>query len=127
VYRDAPFTIEQLESKWNDFAEQIKADRPRIATTMFTKKPVLRPGNIIELSLENSTLKEDFVNSVKPNLVAFLRNALLNDSITLNLIVDEAGENGKKKLYTPEDKFHYLTKKNPALGKLKQQFNLDFE
>ena len=33
----------------------------------------------------------------------------------------------KNYLYTDEEKFNHLNKINPNLGKLKQQFNLDFE
>jgi len=42
-------------------------------------------------------------------------------------VVEGHEGNGKKMIYTPKEKFMYLVRKNPALEKLKQQFNLELE
>jgi DNA polymerase-3 subunit gamma/tau len=57
----------------------------------------------------------------------FLRKELHNDLIELEEKIIEDSGNGAKKLYTTEDKYKYMSQKNPALEQLKQDFNLDFE
>ena len=44
-------------------------------------------------------------------------------------IITEVAENmqNEKKIYTEQDKFDFLIKKNPELGTLKSRFNLDFD
>jgi hypothetical protein len=121
------FTQEELELKWKIFADMVQTDRPRIAVSMKTKIPKLEPGFIIQMIFENSDLREDFNNFVKPKLVTFLRKELLNNSLTLNVLLEENGNNGKKMIYTPEEKYMYLSRKNPLLEKLKQQLNLELE
>jgi hypothetical protein len=36
-------------------------------------------------------------------------------------------ERNENILYTAEEKYDHMIKKNPNLGKLKERFNLDFE
>jgi hypothetical protein len=36
-------------------------------------------------------------------------------------------DDGKKKMYTSEEKLQYLSNKNPAVARLKQHFNLELE
>ncbi len=121
------FSQEELELKWRTFADLIQNERPRIAVSMRNKYPTVGSGFSIDLVLENEHLKEDFVASVKAPLLTYLRKELLNNSISLNISVKDHQNNGKKMVYTPEDKFEYLVKKNPFVDKLKQQFNLELE
>jgi len=121
------FTQDELEIKWRAFADIIQNERPRIAVSLRSKYPRIGPDFCIELVLENDHLKEDFIHNVKTPLLTYLRRELLNNSINLKISVEENANNGKKMLYTPEEKYSYLVKKNPALEKFKQQFNLELE
>lgn len=121
------FSQDELEEKWKEFTGKIKADKPRMAIALNSKPPLLKPGFIVEVKLENSTLQDDFVLNVKAQLQSFLRKELQNDTLALSLTVEEIADDGKKKMYTAEEKFQHLSLKNPSLTKLKQQFNLELE
>ncbi len=121
------FDQAMLDEKWKLFTEKIRTDKPRMSIALNSKPPVLKPSFVVEVKLENSTLQDDFVINVKGHLQSFLRKELLNENITLTLLIEENMDDGKKKMYTAEEKFQYLSIKNPALTKLKQQFNLELE
>jgi DNA polymerase III subunit gamma/tau len=121
------FTQEELHLKWKTFADQLQYERPRIAVSLKSKEPKLEQGYKIEITFENEHLREDFDNSVKASLLTYLRKELFNNSIILKIVVEGHEGNGKKMIYTPKEKFMYLVRKNPALEKLKQQFNLELE
>jgi len=65
-------------------------------------------------------------NEIKNDLLLFIRKNLDNKALAFDVTV-QVQENGKNKLYTVEDKFKFLSDKNPNLIKLKQQLNLDFD
>jgi len=80
----------------------------------------------VEVFGERFRRKDEFEKEVRQDIVQFLRKKLKNSRITIELAVkQDDGEKGT--LYTAEEKFDHMNKKNPYLGKLKQQFNLDFE
>ena len=109
------------------FADQIQYERPRIAVALRNREPKAGPGYSIEITFENEHLMEDFNDSVKVQLLNYLRKELSNNSISLKTMTEEKEGNGKKLIYTPEEKYLYLARKNPALEKFKQQFNLELE
>ncbi len=127
VESNQPFSQEQLEEKWTMYAETIRAERPRMAIALRSRHPALKPGFQVEISLENTAQKEDFLTSIKPYLLAFLKRELLNDLIVISVLMEEDPDEGKRKMYSTEEKFLYLNSKNPAVMKLKQQFNMEFE
>ena len=121
------FDQEKLEEQWKVFAESLQVDRPRMAITLRSKLPALKPGYMVEIMLENTAQKEDFVSNIKPQLQSFLRKELHNDSVNISVGIGEVIDDGTRKMYTAEEKLQYLTSKNPILAKLKQQFNLELE
>ena len=68
---------------------------------------------------------DNSINDIRNELIEFLRSELHNKKIDLRLIVSES--ESESKLYTSEEKFKHMLSKNEDLGKLKQEFNLDFE
>jgi DNA polymerase-3 subunit gamma/tau len=56
-------------------------------------------------------------------LLQYLRKALNNFSISLDIIVNETLE--KKYAYTPEDKYEKLVEKNKHIELLRKIFELD--
>jgi len=121
-----PFDSDTLIGKWQIFADSIKSEKPRLSSTLKTQLPVLGDNFQIEVEMDNQAQKEDFDRAIKADLLGFLRKELQNDTIQINAYVVE-DENNKNSLYTDEEKFNHLNQINPNLGKLKQQFNLDFE
>lgn len=123
--RENHFTSDQLQKAFSKFVDSIKAEKPRLYSTLNAQQPKIAGNNNIEITLSNRAQLDDFNKNLKQNMVNFFRNELENDNITVELIVSKHEE--KNKLYTSEEKFKYLLEKNPALGKLKQQLDLDFE
>ncbi len=115
------FTKEELAQKWTDFLKRLD-DRPNLQSTL-SKVPELAEGSKLHLEIDNS-IQDDLINSIKPELVSFLRKELRNSKIELIIKVTEKVKN--RIIYTDTDKFDEMVKKNPSLIKLKQKFNLDF-
>ncbi len=123
---DLPFSQEELMKKWFEYAEMIRLERPRIANTLKSRKPELQSDYRVIVSMDNASQLEDFNKNVKPDIHNYLHLQLRNKQIEIITSLTE-NENVQKKVYTSEDKFQYMNKKNPNLNKLKQQFNLDLE
>ncbi len=115
------FTAADLTAKWKEYLVRLD-DRPNLQSTL-SNVPELKENAQLFLELDNS-IQNDLVNSIKPQLVSFLRRELKNSKIELVTKVTEKVKN--KIIYTDTDKFEAMAKKNPSLIKLKQNFNLDF-
>ncbi len=120
------FSPETMAHFWLEFAESIKSDRPRMASTLKNHMPRKIDNIRYKVLLDNSTQKDQFNREIKPELIDYLRDRLQNDQLELQLDVIPQEEN-REMLYTQEDKFKHMSEKNPALRKLKQKFNLDFD
>jgi len=115
-----PFSKEDLENKWKIFLVRLE-DRPNLKSTL-SKVPELKEDCQLYLETDNS-IQEDLINSIKPELVSFLRKELKNSKVEIEIKVTDKIKN--KIIYTDLDKFDELVKKNPSLKTLKQKFNLD--
>jgi DNA polymerase III subunit gamma/tau len=120
------FTDEELVAAWNDYAEKIKTDRPRMYNAMKGHPPVRKDDKSIEIVFDNVIQQDEFNENIRQDLLIYLKGKLNNELINLTSTVKVEAEK-KARLYTSEEKFNYLVKKNPDLGKLKQEFNLDIE
>lgn len=115
------FSEEELKQKWDVFVAKLE-DRPNLQSTL-SNVPESRKDFQLYLAIEN-TIQENLINRIKPELVSFLRKELRNSKIQL---ITEITEKSKGKIiYTDEEKYGELVKKNPNLALLKQKFNLDF-
>ncbi len=115
------FKKEDLELKWKEFLTRLD-DRPNLQSTL-ARVPELKEDFKLYLDIDNS-IQHDLITSVKPELVSFLRRELRNSKIELFIEVTENIKN--RIIYTDNDKFDEMAKKNPNLKLLKQKFNLDF-
>jgi DNA polymerase-3 subunit gamma/tau len=122
----APFSQEDLISSWHAYTESIRESRPRMANSLRHHLPTLGDALQIELVLSNSAQLEEFNRDIKPELVNYLEKNLQNNQFRLLPVVSE-DEVRQNTLYTSEEKYEHMLKKNPELGKLKERFNLDFE
>lgn len=119
-----PFTAEALEEAWKKYADSIRHDRSYMAATLASSKRVLKSNWQVEVIFENEAAVVHF-NELKTELHGFLRKELRNYDATFNPVV--AVIEGKKILYTAQDKYNHMLKENPNLGKLRQQFDLDIQ
>ena len=111
--------------KWLRFAEMIRKEKLRMSNTLKASNPVIKDDFVIEIEMSNSVQEDDFNLMIKADLSNFLRQELKNDNIKIVTFVPET--NKEKTLYTDEDKYKYLSEKNPNINNLKQRLNLDFE
>jgi len=119
-------SVDVLHDLWKDYTESIKDSMPRMYSTLISHQPNLTRNGVIELELSNNAQFEDFNSKIKSELTGFLRDKSGNDSLSIEVKIRKEVDEDKKP-YTSEEKFKYLSQKNPLLNKLKQEFNLDFE
>jgi DNA polymerase-3 subunit gamma/tau len=122
-----PVTPALLSLAWNSFSDQIREKRPRMAVTLKAVQPVILEKNLIAVELNNRTQLDDFNSSTRMELEKFLRSELQNPGISIQANLVEQDENQQVKLYTSEEKFRYLSKKNPGLENFRQKLNLELE
>jgi len=125
--RSKPVSIEYLKNCWIEYSDQIKFERPRMAVTLRNVYPELRDDTKVVILLSNRDQLEDFNNSTKASLEVFLQQKMQNDFITIEVGMTEPENQTQVRLYTSEEKFQYLSNKNPLLKKFRQNLNLEIE
>lgn len=122
---EAPFDQNDLDKAWNEYTTSYLKDKPKYSSITNNYKPILKDDYVLQISFENSFQQELF-REFKHEMAIFLRKKLNNALISFAEEVNEQ-ENSKTKIYTVDDKFRFMSQKNPNIIKLKQQLNLDFD
>ena len=118
-----PFTEETLLKFWNIFVTKLETDgKYNLAAILQIDTPKLINGHTIRLEFPNTTNKIE-VERQQFDLLQYLRKAVNNFSIVLDIIVNEKLE--KQYAYTPEDKYQKLVEKNQHVELLRKTFDLD--
>jgi len=121
-----PLSEEFLAKCWIAYADQIRESRPRMAVTLKNVRPAIAGNCVIRIELNNRDQLEDFITHTRNDLESFLRREMQNDLISVDpQLVETAGTDHR--LYTSEEKFRYLSQKNPLLSKLRQDLNLELD
>jgi len=106
---------------WEKYSEIMEEKgRFNIASILRIDKPKL-VENTINYTLPNSINKVE-LDIEKKEIIDYIRKNLKNNDIYIELTVDEKIE--EKLVYTEEDKYDLMKKKNPNLEKLRDSFNL---
>ena len=117
------FTLETLIKFWNIFVTKLEADgKYNLAAILQIDTPKLINENTIRLEFPNTTNKIE-VERQQFELLQYLRKAVNNFSISLDIVVNETLE--KQYAYTPEDKYQKLVEKNIHVELLRKTFDLD--
>lgn len=116
---DKPLIEDELRKVWAEFSEQRKN---QVAEFHLLNQQLEVNGNQVLLHLTNP-VEEPILDSIKTPLIAFLREKLGNNSISVAGVVKEQGT--KKIIYTNKEKFEHLAEKNPMLLELKERLGLD--
>jgi DNA polymerase III subunit gamma/tau len=120
------FTVEQLMEKWISYAEKVnKKNKKTLHTALTSSEPFLKEDFLIEYTLDNKTLFDNF-NREKQLFLDHLKQELNNYSIQLRTKLIKS-ENEEIFLYTDKEKFKKLAESHPELIYLKDKLNLDFE
>jgi len=114
------FTPAQFAEKWNQFVSEV--DSPNLKTTL-AHIPEFSDDYRFILKIEN-TVQEEALRNIKPKLVTWLRKELKNSGIDVFSKIEEIET--ERLIYSDNEKFQEMVKKNPNLNLLRQKFNLDF-
>ncbi|NHB68208.1 hypothetical protein [Perlabentimonas gracilis] len=121
------FSQVDLERHWQQFIESHLLGKPRFISLLTTYQPVLASNFQVKVVFEAQLQLEMFAE-VKNELTHFLRSKLGSKGLVIEASFQSQGNgNGNGKIYTVEDRFKFLSQKNPKLLNLKQQLNLDFD
>jgi len=126
IQRKSEFTTEQLHECWLQYAETIGKEKPRMFTFLKNHLPELKDEFNIVVNFNNSAQLDEFITEIKKDLTEYLINGLDNNIFMIMPELPEEAADGKQ-LYTQEEKYKYLRKKNPLIDQLKKEINLDFE
>ena len=125
IQRKELFTISQLEAVFEKYAEKIKDNSAMLFSALTAHKPQLRDNNLILITLDNLILQKE-VNEAWIEILAFLKNELNNDLISMEIeISTKPSEN--KKFMSDKDKLDAMKQKNPELATLTDQLNLELD
>jgi DNA polymerase-3 subunit gamma/tau len=116
-----------LQTHWHEYAEQIREEKPRMAVALRNLSPIITDGFRIAVHFSNRSQLENFRTHIHHDLECFLKQKLKRSGLVIDAQLDETPEVQHNKLYTSEEKFQYLNKKNPLLNKFLQQLNLELE
>jgi DNA polymerase-3 subunit gamma/tau len=117
-----PVTQEALSKAWIAYTAQMDKKGEKImASILQMDEPKLKETTIY-LTYSNNTNKIELERAEFP-LMAFLKKALLNYDLKLDITVNE--EVAKKYAFTPLEKYEKLKEKNPNIEILRQTFGLD--
>ena len=115
---------EDIEKQWKLYSTDMteKGERNMVALLQLDT-PRLKNKVEIHYSVPNDTNRVELEkNSIE--LMRFLRNQLSNDALILKVNMEVKEE--KKFVYTSEDKYQALKKKNPVVDLFKNKFNLEY-
>ena len=121
--RAEPFSQAELDQHWKVFAERLKEQGNMSAHIAMIGGYKLEGNTKIIMKLSNPGQLQ-FLNDARTELMQFLRDALQNDQLTIDISLQKE-ELAPAKAYTPGEKFEEMVKKNEALAKLKDKLGLD--
>ena len=120
-------TQDQVTEQYGIFMEKIKKEQPRLYSSMKVLAPVRKENGVVELYFQNNSLLEEFKQRIKPSMISHYRNALNGIDIEIQEFVQDVEKVSKPNFMNDAEKFEKMSEKNPALKKLKNLFNLDFD
>lgn len=116
------FSESEMQKIWKSYAKMVENDgKFNLLSHLTMGDPKLR-GHTIHLEYPNYTIKTE-VERAKHELLGYLREKLQNYDIDLDITVNEKVE--KKYAYSPREQFEKLKEKNPAIERLRQEFDLE--
>ncbi|MDR0725194.1 MAG: DNA polymerase III subunit gamma/tau [Prevotellaceae bacterium] len=124
--QEKSFTEDELVAEWKNFAEQIKAQLPRLSSRLLERSPKLVSEQLVQYPVISESYKEQ-MEKRSTDLINHLKKTL-SPSITVEWIVQ--GENveneGKTRLYTQQDKINYIRSANNVIDEIIKDLDLDY-
>ena len=114
-----PFTEEELQVAWKSYAAELTDNH--LKSIMLYLNPKLKEQNTVEISALNPD-QVHFIQENSSQIKGYLYSRLKNDRIQLDIKIKE--DNTKNEPFTNQEKYTYMSGKNPLLNKLVQEFEL---
>ena len=122
---DQLFSQEDLELQWMSMCNRMSDNQPQligIATRMKNMNPQITDFPQVEITVENELIKQD-MEAIQKSILKTLQLYLHNSQITFTILVSDQKE--QTKILTRREQFEEMSKKNPAVAKLQQEFDLE--
>ena len=123
---DQKFSQEDLELQWMSMCNRMSDNQPQligIATRMKNMNPQITEFPQVEVTVENELIKQD-MEAIRKSILKTLQLHLHNQQITFTIIVSDQKEQTKK-ILSRREQFEEMSKINPAVAKLQQEFDLE--
>jgi DNA polymerase-3 subunit gamma/tau len=125
VENSHPFTLDDLSRQWQLYSEELEKNGKMNWLAMIKRnQPNINEEGVIEFALDHIGLEPEYLQ-LKVDFLSFLRTTLNNGKINLEVVVRQ--HNTEKNPVTGDEKFEFMSKKNPAILHLKNLFDLEPE
>ena len=118
--RTAVFSEQQLLAAWQRFIDEHPHEKV-IVNTMRMSQPARVNDTLYEITVENQGQVE-FFNTHRTEIVEFLRNAVKNDMLAINVNIRQGGP--APKIWSPREVVDDMCKQNEAVVTLIRDFEL---
>lgn len=119
---DCEFSQRDVEFQWMSMCNRMPQQLSGIAARMKNMNPVITDFPHIEVEVDNQ-IQFDQITQIKGSIVKTLKLYLQNESITLDLRLNEKRET--MKILTRREQYEMLTNENPAVAKLSSLLDLE--
>ncbi len=118
------FSLQHFLNAWNALAEQMKEESQGLFLAMTKYEPKINKEGVVRVAIDNM-VQNDLIQERKSELLNHLRKELNNYSIQIETGLMENQQ--QQKAYLPREKFEKLLEKNPEVGRLKKELDLDYD
>ena len=122
---DQKFSQEDLELQWMSMCNRMSDNQPQligIATRMKNMNPQITEYPQVEVTVENELIKQD-MEAIRKSILKTLQLYLHNQQITFTILVSNQKE--QTRILSRREQFDEMSKINPAVAKLQQEFDLE--
>jgi len=123
-FGEETFSQHDFTEVWMKFANTFQEKQPNFFITLTARNPELKDEHTIALVVDNAVQLDEVIRR-RSEILTFLRKALNNRNIELEVLINTRDED--KKHFSPEDKFKKMAEKNPAINSLKNQLDLEID
>ncbi len=121
-----PLEQDSLLMYWKQYAHQLQQqDKNNLFSILTKRNPRIINDNTINFEVDNDLVK-DMLSAELQNFVPFLKQAMQNGLLQINLAIPQS-EAQVKNPYSPTEKFKVFAEKNPNISMLQRMFNLDVD
>lgn len=107
---------------WHEFANLLPQEETAMAQRMKIMQPKLIKDEHFEVVVDNEQVRV-YMMQIAPRIVAHMQKQLHNRKIQMSVRIAEPNETHR--IYSKPEQFKAMSKKNPALLKLKDAFGLE--